>query len=95
MTIASPANGGAVFAGKSGRNTADACEANARETTRIAAAAHLMDGALIKIRQDDKYNFFLVRSLRAAERLSEWVGEATFNFAISRFGIIFHGNATV
>jgi hypothetical protein len=50
---------------------------------------------LFKIRQDDKYNFFLVRSLRAAERLSEWVGEATFNFAISRFGIIFHGNATV
>ena len=60
MTVVSPANGGAVFAGKSGRNTAGACEANARETTRIAAAAHLMDGALIKIRQDDKYNFFLV-----------------------------------
>jgi hypothetical protein len=70
MTIASPANGGPVFAGKSGRNTADACEANARETTRIAAAAHLMDGALIKIRQDDKYNFFLVpiaKSGRAAK----------------------------
>ncbi len=60
MTIASLPNGGAAFAGKSGRNTADACEANARETTRIAAAAHLMDGAFIKISQDDKYNFFLV-----------------------------------
>jgi hypothetical protein len=70
MTIASPANGGAVFAGKSGRNTADACEANARKTTRIAAAAHLMDGAFIKISQDDKYNFFLVpiaKSGRAAK----------------------------
>ena len=60
MTIASLPNGGAAFAGKSGRNTAEACEANPRETTRIAAAAHLMDGALIKISQDDKYNFFLV-----------------------------------
>ncbi|PYL54495.1 MAG: hypothetical protein DMF33_01140 [Verrucomicrobia bacterium] len=70
MTIASLPNGGAAFAGKSGRNTADACEANARETTRIAAAAHLMHGALIKIRQDDKYNFFLVpiaKSGRAAK----------------------------
>lgn len=60
MTIASLLNGGAVFDGKSGRNTADACEANARETTRIAAAVHLMNRALIKIREDDKYNFFLV-----------------------------------
>ncbi|PYI77255.1 MAG: hypothetical protein DMF01_01735 [Verrucomicrobia bacterium] len=70
MTIASLPNGGAAFAGKSGRNTADACEANARERTRIAVAAHLMDGALIKIHQDDKYNFFLVpiaKSGRAAK----------------------------
>ena len=95
MTIASPANGGAVFAGKSGRNTADACEANARERTRIAVAAHLMDGALIKIHQDDKYNFFLVPIAKSGRGANSMVGEATFNFAISRFGIIFHGNATV
>ena len=95
MTIASPANGGAVFAGKSGRNTADACEASARETTRIAAAAHLMEGALIKIRQDGKYNFFLVPIAKSGRAAKSMVGEATFNFAISRFEIIFHGNATV
>jgi hypothetical protein len=65
MTIASLPNGGAAFAGKSGRNTADACEANARKRTRIAAAAHLMYGALIKIRQDDKYNFFLVPTAKS------------------------------
>jgi hypothetical protein len=95
MTIASLPNGGAVFAGKSGRNTADACEANARETTRIAATAHLMDRALIKIRQDDKYNFFLVLITTAVSTAKRIVGEGTFNFAISRFRIIFHAHATV
>ena len=47
ITIASLPNGGAAFAGKSGRNTANACEANAMETTMITAA-HLMVGALIR-----------------------------------------------
>jgi hypothetical protein len=53
MTIASAPNGGPALAGKSGRNTANACEANAMETTMIAAA-HLMSGALIKIQYNDK-----------------------------------------
>jgi hypothetical protein len=46
VTIASTPNGGAAFAGKSGRNLANACEANAIATTTITAA-HLMVGALI------------------------------------------------
>jgi hypothetical protein len=45
IAIASAPNGGLAFAGKSGRNTANACEANAIETTMITAA-HLMVGAL-------------------------------------------------
>jgi len=41
MTIASAPNGGPALAGKSGRNTANDCEANAMETTTIIGA-HLM-----------------------------------------------------
>jgi hypothetical protein len=51
--IAAPLNGGAVFAGKSGRKTANACELTVIETITIAAA-HFMVGALIRIRQHDK-----------------------------------------
>ena len=54
VTIASAPNGGPALAGNSGRNTANACEANAMETTMIAAAAHLMVGGLIKIQQHNK-----------------------------------------
>jgi hypothetical protein len=53
MMIAPPVNGGAGFAGKSGRKTAKACETNAIETS-VIAAAHFMTGALIKITQHDK-----------------------------------------
>jgi hypothetical protein len=53
MMIASPLNGGPAFAGKSGRNTANACDANAMETITIAAA-HFMVSALIRFRQHDK-----------------------------------------
>jgi hypothetical protein len=53
MTIASLPNGGAAFAGKSGRSTANACEANAMETNTIAAA-HLMLGALIRFQQHEQ-----------------------------------------
>jgi hypothetical protein len=56
MMIAPPPNGGPAFAGKSGRNTANACQANTMETTMIAAA-HFMVGGLIKIQQHDKQNF--------------------------------------
>jgi len=53
ITTASAPNGGAAFAGKSGRNTANACETNAMETTMITAA-YLMVGALIRFRPHDK-----------------------------------------
>jgi hypothetical protein len=48
MMIAPPLSGGPVFAGKSGRNIANACEANAMKTIMVAAA-HFMVGALIRI----------------------------------------------
>ena len=54
MMIAPPLNGGPVFAGNSGRNTADACETNAMKTIIVATAAHLMVGGLIRIQQHDK-----------------------------------------
>jgi hypothetical protein len=46
-------SGGPVLAGKSGRNTANACETNAIETKAIATA-HFISRGLIKIRQRDK-----------------------------------------
>ena len=46
-------SGGPVLAGKSGRNTANACETNVIETKAIAAA-YFMSRGLIKIQQDDK-----------------------------------------
>jgi hypothetical protein len=51
--IASTPNGGPAFAGKSGRNTANACEAIAMETTAVTAA-HFMVGAFIRIQRHDK-----------------------------------------
>ena len=48
LPIASTPNGGPAFAGKSGRRTANACEAKARQTA-IATAAHFISGGLIKI----------------------------------------------
>ena len=56
MMIAPPVNGGAGFAGKSGRKTANACETNTMETI-VIAAAHFMTDALIKIKQHDKQKF--------------------------------------
>jgi hypothetical protein len=41
MTIVSPLNGGAGFAGKSGRKTANACDMSARKTS-VDSAAHFM-----------------------------------------------------
>jgi len=54
--MASPLNGGVAFAGKSGRNTASACEANAMETVMIAAA-HFMSRGLTRLPPRDKENF--------------------------------------
>ena len=53
ITMASPLNGGAAFAGKSGRSTASACDANTMETITIAAA-HFISGGLIKIEKERK-----------------------------------------
>jgi hypothetical protein len=56
VTIAPPLKGGEDFAGKSGRKTANACEANAMETS-VIAAAHFMSGGLNKIQTRGKKIF--------------------------------------
>jgi hypothetical protein len=53
MEIASPLNGGAGFAGKSGRKTANVCDANPMETT-MNTAAHFISAAHSKIKQHGK-----------------------------------------
>jgi hypothetical protein len=53
MEIASPLNGGAGLAGKSGRKTANVCDANPMETT-MNTAAHFMSAALSKIKRHGK-----------------------------------------
>jgi hypothetical protein len=53
MVISSPPNGGAGFAGKSGRKTANVCDVSAMKTnTNIAA--HFMPAALTKIKLHGK-----------------------------------------
>jgi len=54
--MASPLNGGVAFAGKSGRNTASVCEANAMETIMITAA-HFMSRGLTRLPLRDKEIF--------------------------------------
>ncbi len=56
MLIASLPNGGAGFAGKSGRKTANVCDANAMDA-RMNTAAHFMLAGLSKIKQYGKLNF--------------------------------------
>jgi hypothetical protein len=51
--IISPLNGGAGFAGKSGRKTANVCDTNAMETI-TNTAAHFMSAALSKIKRHGK-----------------------------------------
>jgi hypothetical protein len=63
MEIASPLNGGAGFPGKSGRKTANACDANPMDTT-INTAAHFMSAALSKIRRHSKQNFFAITVIK-------------------------------
>ena len=67
ITISSPLNGGAAFAGKSGRKTANACETNAMETIAIAAA-HFMVGALSKFQTPGKKNFRMIAIITDEER---------------------------
>jgi len=56
MVIAPPLNGGEDFAGKSGRKTANACEANATERSTIAGA-HFMSCGVIKMEKHGKQIF--------------------------------------
>jgi hypothetical protein len=53
MVITSPLNGGAGFAGKSGRKTANVCDTNAMETS-TNTAAHFMSAGLSKIKRHGK-----------------------------------------
>jgi hypothetical protein len=61
--IISPLNGGAGFAGKSGRNTANAWDTNAMETS-TDTAAHFMSAGLSKIKRHGKQNFFAITVIR-------------------------------
>jgi len=61
--MASPLNGGAAFAGKSGRNTASTCEANAMETIMIPAA-HFMSRGLTRLPLRDKENFCAIAVIK-------------------------------
>jgi hypothetical protein len=53
IVITSPPNGGAGFAGKSGRKTANVCDTNATEMNRDTAA-HFMFAALSRIKRHGK-----------------------------------------
>jgi hypothetical protein len=53
VVITSPLKGGAGFAGKSGRKTANVCDTNAMET-RMNTAAHFMSVALSEIKRHGK-----------------------------------------
>jgi len=51
--VAPPLKGGEDFAGKSGRETANACETSTRQMN-VIAAANFMSRGLIKLRKRDK-----------------------------------------
>jgi hypothetical protein len=53
MVTTSPLNGGAGFAGKSGRNTANVCDTHATKTS-TNTAAHFMSAALNRIERHGK-----------------------------------------
>jgi hypothetical protein len=53
IVIMSPPNGGAGFAGKSGRKTANVCDTNAMDTI-TEMAAHFMFAALSRIMRHGK-----------------------------------------
>jgi hypothetical protein len=75
--ITSPLNGGAGFAGKSGRKTANVCDTNAMET-RMNTAAHFMSAALSKIKQHGKQNFCAITVIKATcvsrDSLKRYIG---------------------
>jgi hypothetical protein len=63
VVITSPLNGGAGFAGKSGRKTANVCDTNAMET-RMNTTAHFMSAALSRIKQHGKLNFCAITVIK-------------------------------
>jgi hypothetical protein len=67
MTIAPPLSGGSGLTGKSGRTTANVCEANARET-KVNTAAHFMFAGLITLNPGDKENFCAVSVISCGKR---------------------------
>jgi hypothetical protein len=81
FTIASLPNGGPAFAGKSGRRTANACEAKAMETA-IATAAHFMSGRFIKIEQQRKEKLCAPAAIKN-RNAATW-GDKKSRFAIVR-----------
>jgi hypothetical protein len=69
MLIASLLNGGAGFAGKSGRKTANVCDANAMDA-RMNTAAHFMFAGLSKIKHYGKVNLCAITVImRKSHRL--------------------------
>jgi hypothetical protein len=62
--IISLLNGGAGFAGKSGRKTANVCDTNAMETS-TDTAAHFMSAGLSRIERQGKRNFFAITVIRS------------------------------
>jgi hypothetical protein len=63
VAISSLLNGGAAFAGKKGRKTANTCEAKTTEMNMIAAAYFISRG-VIKIQKRDKKNFGVIAVIR-------------------------------
>ena len=61
--IISPLNGGAGFAGKSGRKTANVWDTNAMEMS-TDTAAHFMSAGLSKFKRHGKQNFFAITVIK-------------------------------
>ena len=93
--VAPPLKGSEDFAGKSGLETADACETSTRQTN-VIVAAHFMLCGLIKLGRRDKNNSRVV-AIRpeGSKRLIDLVGGSTFQFPILRFRLLFPADATI
>src|SRR3954453_10920161 len=88
MIVAMPVKGGAAFAGKSGRNTANACETNAMETS-INAATHFIWRRLIKTGNRSKLFFMIAVDLPFQLR------QVRFSFTIHGLRFFLPADATV
>jgi hypothetical protein len=63
IAVSSPLNGGAGFAGTSGRKTANAGDTNAIQTS-TNTVAHFMSAALSRIKRHRKQNFFAITVIK-------------------------------